>query len=159
MFDGEFTLFTEFGRYVCANTGWVASRVEYVEKGLAIKTAMIHVGADLFLRECYNPQDWHHEISIVDPTGKLKTGADDLKYVIAGPLCFAGDIIAHGVQLPPIEAGDYVVIQDTGTYTLSMWSRYNSRQIPKVVGYYEDGVAFEIPKEREDVAAVLRFWA
>ena len=159
LFSGEFKLFTEFGRYIYANTGWVASRVEYVKRGDSRKTAMIHVGADMFLRECYNPQDWHHEISVADHTGKHKVGLDDTKYFIAGPLCFAGDLIARDIELPPIDPGDYVIIHDTGAYTLSMWSRYNSRQIPKVVGYYNDGSAFETLKQREDVESILRFWA
>ena len=57
LFTGEFKLITEFGRYVYANSGWVASRVEYVKDGASIKTALIHVSADMFLRECYNPHD------------------------------------------------------------------------------------------------------
>lgn len=158
LFDDNRKLITEFGRYVYANTGWVASRVEYVKKGSSVNTAMIHVGADLMLRECYNPQDWHHDISVVDREGRLKTGVDSVKYMIAGPLCFAGDIIAREVELPEIEAGDYVIIHDTGAYTLSMWSRYNSRQIPRVIGYRDDGSEFEVLKERETINDILRFW-
>jgi diaminopimelate decarboxylase len=159
LFSGEFRIFTEFGRYVYANTGWVASRVEYVKSGPSVKTAMIHVGADMFLRECYNPQDWHHDISVVDAKGECRVGLDSLDYMIAGPLCFAGDVIARGIKLPVIEPGDHLIIHDTGAYTLSMWSRYNSRQIPKVLGYYDDGSDFETLKPREDVESVLRFWA
>lgn len=159
LFTKNFKLITEFGRYIYANTGWVASRVEYVKKGASINTAMIHVGADLFLRECYNPKDWHHEIFVVDQAGKLKTGIDDAKYVIAGPLCFAGDVIAREIELPKLEPRDYVIIEDTGAYTLSMWSRYNSRQMPKVIGYYEDGASFEVLRERETIGDILRFWA
>jgi diaminopimelate decarboxylase len=120
---------------------------------------MLHVGADLFLRECYNPQDWPHEIIVADRAGRIKSGLDEQHYVLAGPLCFAGDVLAREIALPKIEAGDWVIIQDTGAYTLSMWSRYNSRQIPKVIGYYQDGATFEILKEREPLAEVLRFWA
>ena len=159
LFTNRFKLITEFGRYIYANTGWVASRVEYVKRGPSINTAMIHVGADMFLRECYNPQDWHHEICVLDQTGKLKTGVDSVKYAIAGPLCFGGDVIAKEITLPVIEPGDYVVIQDSGAYTLSMWSRYNSRQMPKVVGYYNQGSRFETLKEKEAITDILRFWA
>ncbi len=159
LFTVEFKLMTEFGRNIYANTGWVASRVEYVKPGKNIHTAMLHVGADLFLRECYNPQDWHHEIIVADRTGRIKSGLDEQHYVLAGPLCFAGDVIARDIVLPEIEAGDWVIIQDSGAYTLSMWSRYNSRQIPKVLGYYDEGAAFEIIKERERLETVLDFWA
>jgi diaminopimelate decarboxylase len=159
LFDTNFKLITEFGRYIHANTGWVASRVEYVKRGTTVDTAMIHVGADLFLRKCYRPHEWHHEITVVDRYGKIKTGRDINKYMIAGPLCFEGDIIAKEIDLPNVEEGDYILIHDTGAYTLSMWSRYNSRQIPKVIGYYQDGKIFETIKEREDVEKVWEFWS
>ncbi len=158
LFSDDFKLITEFGRYIHANTGWVASRVEYVKREIKVNTAMIHVGADLFLRKCYKPDDWHHEITTVDRYGNIKSGKDKNNYVIAGPLCFAGDIIAKEIELPKVEENDYIIIHDTGAYTLSMWSRYNSRQIPKVVGYYEDGKRFEILKDREEIKALWEFW-
>ena len=120
---------------------------------------MIHVGADLFLRKCYRPEDWHHEVFVVDRSGKIKGGTDKNNYVIAGPLCFAGDMIAKEIQLPVVEQGDYIIIQDTGAYTLSMWSRYNSRQIPKVIGYIEEGKEFEIIRDRESLDKIVEFWS
>ncbi|MFA5972129.1 MAG: hypothetical protein WC780_07250 [Lentimicrobiaceae bacterium] len=159
LFNGQFRLITEFGRYICANSGWVASKVEYVKREPGYNIIMTHVGADLFLRECYNPDDWHHHITVVDKNGKLKTGTDKNKYLVAGPLCFAGDVIARHLELPIVTEGDYIMIHDAGAYTLSMWSRYNSRQIPKVIGYnYEIG-AFEILRERESKEDLYEFWS
>ncbi len=158
LFTDEFRLITEFGRYIHANTGWTASRVEYVKKETSVNTVMIHVGADMFLRKCYRPDDWHHEITVADSYGNIKTGRDKNRYVIAGPLCFAGDMIAKEIELPEVEEGDYIIIHDTGAYTLSMWSRYNSRQIPKVIGYYNDGETFEILRERESLQTLWEFW-
>jgi len=153
------SLITEFGRYIHANAGWTVSRVEYVKTDPDLKTAMIHVGADLLLRRCYRPEDWHHEISVTDSSGRLKSGLDTTPYVIAGPLCFAGDVIAQGIRLPVIEPGDYVIIHDTGAYTMSMWSRYNSRQAPKVIGYHDDGAKFEFLRERESLDDIADFWS
>lgn len=159
LFTDNFKLITEFGRYIHANSGWVASKVEYVKRESNINTAMIHIGADLFLRKCYRPDDWHHEIFVVDSTGKIKSGKDKNKYVIAGPLCFADDMIARNIELPFVEQGDYIIIQDTGAYTLSMWSRYNSRQIPKVIGYLKDGKDLNIIRERESLEKIWEFWS
>jgi len=159
LFSDDFKLITEFGRYIHANTGWVASRVEYVKREIKVNTAMIHVGADLFLRKCYKPDVWHHEITVVDQDGIIRGGKDKNNYVIAGPLCFAGDVIAEEIELPEVKENDYIIIHDTGAYTLSMWSRYNSRQIPKVIGYYEDGRKFEILKNREKVKELWDFWS
>ncbi len=155
----DLRLITEFGRYIHANAGWIASRVEYVKQSPAFDTAMIHFGADLLLRECYRPEDWHHDISVADTEGQLKAPGELRRYVIAGPLCFAEDVLARNLQLPPIKQGDYIIVHDTGAYSLSMWSRYNSRQIPKVIGYADDGESFQILKDRESLEDIWRFWA
>ena len=159
LFNGRFKLITEFGRYIYANSGWVASKVEYVKREPGYNIIMTHVGADLFLRKSYNPGDWHHHITVIDKNGNLKTGTDEIKYMVAGPLCFAGDVIARDLELPVVEEGDYVLIHDAGAYTLSMWSRYNSRQMPKVIGYSGVSDAFEIIRERETKEDLFEFWS
>lgn len=151
-------LITEFGRWTFTNAGWTVSRVEYVKDDPRVKTAMLHVGADLFVRECLNPKDWQHEYAVFDRTGRLKTGLDQKPYNLAGPLCFSGDIIARDVHLPEVAEGDLLVIRDTGSYTYSMWSRYNSRQTPRIAGYYEEGTRFEILRERETPEETVKFW-
>ena len=159
LFNGQFQLISEFGRYIYANTGWVASKVEYVKREPGYNIIMTHVGADLFLHKCYNPGDWHHHITVVDKYGKLKTGTDANKYTVAGPLCFGGDVIATDLELPVVTEGDWIMIHDAGAYTLSMWSRYNSRQMPKVIGYHRGNNTFEILKDRESRDDLLRFWS
>ncbi len=158
LFDGSFRVITEFGRWLHAHSGWTASRVEYIKKEEQVDTAMVHVGADLLLRLCYRPEEWHHEIAVADRSGRLKSAGERKPCTIAGPLCFAGDIIAREIALPPVEEGDYILIQDTGAYTLSMWSLYNSRQIPRVIGYYDEGARFEVLRERTSLAQIVDFW-
>lgn len=159
LFSSNIELVTEFGRYIYANSGWAVCKVEYIKKSKKTNTAIIHLGADMFLRESYMHGKWHHEISVLNPEGKIKKNKKSMKYNIAGPLCFSGDFIAKGILLPIIEPGDYIVIHDTGAYTLSMWSRYNSRQIPKVIGIKSTDSKFLILKERESVEKVVDFWS
>jgi diaminopimelate decarboxylase len=156
LFTSHFSLLTEFGRWVYVNAGWTVSRVEYMKHDPGINTAMIHAGADLFLRECLNPKSWPHEYSVFNKSGNLKSGNDVTPYNLAGPLCFSGDILARNVELPIVEEGDYLVIHDTGGYTFSMWSRYNSRQTPRIIGY--QGGEFKILREREGFDEVMDFW-
>ncbi len=151
-------LITEFGRWTYTNSGWTVSRVEYVKQDPLINTAMLHVGADLFLRECLNQKDWSHEYTVLDSDGNIKTGRAANPWNLAGPLCFAGDILAKNVSLPVIQEGDFVVIHDTGGYTFSMWSRFNSRLTPRIIGYYNDGEEFVLLKEKEDLEDLIRFW-
>ena len=154
LFTADWQIISEFGRFVQANAGWVASRIEYVKEGEPL-TIAVHVGADLFLRRCYRPDDWHHDLFITDAGGRLKTGRAR-HYAVAGPLCFAGDLLARQVTLPEAASGDFLIIRDAGAYTLSMWSRYNSRQIPKVIGY--DGDVFAVLRRRESLAELAVFW-
>lgn len=148
----NYPLITEMGRAVQANCGWAASRVEYVEPGRAI----LHLGADFALRECYQPQEWWHEISIFDGQGKPKQGPRE-PVDLYGPLCFSGDRLAQQRPLPKLEAGDIAVIHDVGAYTLSMWSRYCSRPIPEVLG--GDGEGYRVLRARESVQDVVDFWS
>jgi diaminopimelate decarboxylase len=116
------------------------------------------VGADLLLRRCYRPEDWHHELWAFDDLGNAK--GDDLQpYVVSGPLCFAGDIIGREAMLPRLTEGDFIGILDTGAYTIGMWSRYNSRQMPKVIGYLNDGEDFTLLREKESPSDLVNFWA
>lgn len=152
-----FQLITEFGRCVQAGCGVALSRVEYVRDDPAM--AVIHLGADFLLRPVYQPEHWRHEFFVLDAEGKQKT-SPRRPVTLAGPLCFAGDIVARDVPLPLIEPGDWVVIRDTGAYTLSMWSHHCGRAIPGVVGYDQ---ASEPPvrvlREAETAADVVAFWS
>lgn len=101
--------------------------------------ALMHAGADLFVRTVWMATKWPIRVSVLDSNGNLKQTPrkDWISQDIAGPCCFAGDIIAHERLLPPIVQGDWVVAHDTGAYYLGAWSYYNSRQAPPVWGFEE----------------------
>ncbi len=160
LFEPEIRLITEFGRTVHAGCGWVASRIEYIVRhDEAISTIYIHVGADMFLRKAYRPDDWHHDICVCDCSGKLRSGPVSM-FHIAGPLCFAGDYVERYVSLPAnVCEGDYVLIQDAGAYTFSMWSLYNSRQFPTILGYEGKGEFFHCLRPRQSPDDIVAFWS
>lgn len=149
-------LITEFGRYLHVNSGYIITKVEYVKHYPNDNTLIVNAGADLLLRECLNPGEWFHEISLLDKEGNPKKSETLKKYHIAGPLCFANDIVARGIELPEASDGDYLVIRDTGGYTFSMWSKYVSRLFPKIIG--KEANDYSIIKERETVEDIFRFW-
>jgi len=154
IFDPRLRIVTEFGRAIQGGCGFAASRVEYV-KGEP-PTVAIHFGADLFLREVYHAADWHHEMFVLDPKGDRKPGPAR-PTTVAGPLCFSGDVVARDRALSAIEPGDWLVIQDAGAYTLSMWSRHCSRGMPLVLGHDDD--RFRLLRKAESAADVVRFWS
>jgi diaminopimelate decarboxylase len=47
--------------------------------------------------------------------------------VLAGPLCFAGDILLHETDLSNINAGSQILIADVGAYTFSLSNSFNGR--------------------------------
>jgi diaminopimelate decarboxylase len=157
LFDSDVRLITEFGRAIQANCGLAVSRVEYVKS--AQQLAVIHLGADFLLRPVYRPQDWRHEFFVLDRAGSPKVGTIT-PVTITGPLCFAGDLLARDVPLPPLEEGDFLVIRDVGAYTLGMWSRHCSRGIPAVIGY-EPGrpEPLRVLRPAETPDDIVRFWS
>lgn len=159
LFDSDIELVTEFGRALHASCGWVASRVEYVTDDIDVPILVTHAGADIFLREAYCPRDWHHKISLSDSQGNLR-GGTERTFDIAGPLCFAGDYLARGVRLPEdASEGDFVLVHDAGAYTFSMWSVYNSRKFPLVLGYEGSGERFYRLRRSHTDHDTVNFWS
>lgn len=153
---GERRLVTELGRSLHAGTGWALSRIEAVKDVDGVPTLVVHLGADLLMRRVYQSSNWDHEFVVLDSRGVPREG-EPVPCNVAGPLCFAGDLLARGRSLAPAQRGDLLLVRDTGAYTLSMWSRHCNRGLPASWGYRADGVELLHPGEQpEDVVA---FWS
>ena len=160
LFAPEPRLITEFGRSIQANCGFSVVRVESIKHISDTNVAIIHLGADFLLRPIYQPDFWHHDCVLLDTKGDVKSGNIE-RWSIAGPLCFSGDYIAKNVMLPPVNVGDYILIRDTGAYTLGLWSRHCSRVIPLVLGYINEGKQlnhFVTLRRRETIDDIVSFW-
>jgi diaminopimelate decarboxylase len=151
-------LMTEFGRAVQAGCGLALSRVEYVRPTAQGNMAVIHLGADFLLRPVYRPSDWAHEFLLLDQQGAIKSG-ESAPLTIAGPLCFAGDILATDIDMPQVQVGDWIAIRDCGAYTLSMWSRHCSRGIPTVLGFDDEAGEVRLLRQGETPADVAQYWS
>ena len=166
--DLEFDLVTEFGRSLICKSGFAACYVEYAktagEPGARIVAQ--HLGADTLLRTCYLPDDFPLRVFCASSSGEsLETGREEdcVETDIAGPLCFAGDLVARGRMLPAsLEPGSIVIVPDVGAYTTSMFSRYNSRPFPACYGFRGSavgGVELEVLRREEDPRDLVRFWS
>jgi diaminopimelate decarboxylase len=79
---------------------------------------------------------------------------------LAGPLCFAGDVVAREISLPAVDVGDWIVIRDVGAYTLSMWSRHCSRGIPPVLGFDpHQAEPMRVLRRGETPDDIVSFWS
>lgn len=138
LLDGRYQLVTEFGRSLLAKNGFVAAVVEYTKEAGGRRIAVTHAGAQVATRTVFMPEAWPLRVSAYGPDGTPKT-TPALVQDVAGPCCFAGDVVAHARELPELAEGDIVVLHDTGAYYFSAPWSYNSLPRPAVHGYVADG--------------------
>ncbi|MER7705133.1 diaminopimelate decarboxylase [Kitasatospora sp. NPDC097605] len=158
LFDGRYRLATEFGRSLLAKNGFTAAYVEYTKDSGGRRIAVTHAGAQVATRTVFMPDAWPLRISAHHPSGAAKDGAP-LPQDVAGPCCFAGDLLAKGRPLPPLEPGDLVALLDTGAYYATTHFQYNSLPEPAVHGFTVDagGAVRFVPLRRaQRVEELLR---
>lgn len=152
LFSGEFRVVTEFGRSVLAKNGFILAKVEYTKVTGGRHIAITHAGAQVATRTVFMPELWPIRISALDPRGRAKGGAR-VEQDVAGPCCFAGDIIAHRRGLPLLEPDDWILAHDTGAYYFSTPFVYNS--LPQVAVHGFRSVAGGLRFEPLRAAAAL----
>ncbi|AXK33926.1 diaminopimelate decarboxylase [Streptomyces armeniacus] len=160
LFDGRYALVTEFGRALLARAGTVLARVEYAKSAGGRAIAVTHAGAQVAVRTVFAPDAWPLRVRAYDAQGRPKD-APAVRQDIAGPCCFAGDLVARDRELPLLAAGDHAALLDTGAYYFSNPFGYNSLPRPGVYGFTCD----DAPRERESAngqdggaaAAAVRF--
>ncbi|MZD55187.1 diaminopimelate decarboxylase [Streptomyces sp. SID5606] len=157
LFDGRYGLVTEFGRSLLAKHGTVVARVEYAKSAGGRPVAVTHAGVQVATRTVYAPAAWPLRIAAYDGKGMPKEGPDVVQDV-AGPACFAGDLLAVGRAMPLLEQGDYAAALDTGAYYFAHHYAYNSLARPGVYGFVsdEDGsVSFATVREEQRVEEIV----
>ncbi|MFF7184756.1 diaminopimelate decarboxylase [Streptomyces sp. NPDC008222] len=157
LFDGRYGLVTEFGRSLLAKHGTVVARVEYAKHAGGRAVAITHAGVQVATRTVYAPGAWPLRIAAYDAKGHPKEGpvvAQD----VAGPACFAGDLLAVAHPLPLLEPGDHVAALDTGAYYFAHHYAYNSLARPGVYGYAPGeggGTRFAVVRDPQTVEEIV----
>ncbi|MEU8548713.1 diaminopimelate decarboxylase [Streptomyces roseoverticillatus] len=159
LFDGRYGLVTEFGRSLLAKSGLVLARVEYTKTAGGRRIAVTHAGAQVATRTVFAPASWPLRVAVFDAQGRPKTGPP-VDQDVAGPCCFAGDVVAVGRPLPLLEAGDHVALLDTGAYYFSNHFAYNTLPRPGVYGYVRaedesDGVRFATVRAPQSLSELV----
>ena len=157
LFSGKFTVKTEFGRSIYAKNGFIAARIEYTKNSGGRQIAISHAGAQIAARTAFMPDLWAIRLSVFDASGRPKSGNEVIQDV-AGPCCFAGDIIGHERELPLIEPGDYIMLHDTGAYYFSNPFFYNSLPASAVYGATSceaGSVEFDVWREQQTYDEML----
>ncbi|NLV87404.1 MAG: diaminopimelate decarboxylase [Clostridiales bacterium] len=149
---GDVAIYTELGRFMLAPYGCLVTS--------AIHRKHIHkdyIGVDACACNLMRPAMYgaYHHITVM---GKEQAPADHL-YDIVGSLCENNDKFAIDRWLPRIDAGDFLVIHDTGAHGHSMGYNYNGKLRSAEVLYTEDGGTKLIRRAEtpDDYFATLNF--
>lgn len=155
LLDGRYQVVTEFGRSLIAKNGFTAALVEYVKDAGGRRVALTHAGGQVATRTVFMPEAWPVRVSAYGPDGAPKR-TPVVRQDVAGPLCFAGDVVARDRPLPALDEGDVVVLHDTGGYYFSAHWSYNSLPRAAVYGFREDGgrVAFALVRAAQTVREI-----
>ncbi len=115
----------EPGRSIVGQCGTLISKVLYIKTGSNTKFAVIDAGmTDLIRPALYQA---HHQIE------NLTSGGEHVTYDVVGPICESSDTFARFIELPETRRGDILAIRSAGAYGEVMASRYNLRDLPRVV--------------------------
>lgn len=71
---------------------------------------------------------------------------------VVGPICETGDCFGNDRELPPMKAGDLVIVRTAGAYGATMAMNYNTR--PKPPEVLVDGDDFKVIRRRENLASL-----
>lgn len=153
LFCGGYRVVTEFGKSLLAKNGCV----EYTKSAGGRRIAITHAGSQVAMRTTMVPDQWPLRVAGYNPLGRPRLGPPVMQD-LAGPCCFAGDLVASGRPLPLLEQGDIVTLLDTGAYYFSAPYRYNSLPEPAVHGFELTGdgdVAFKLLRRAETVEELI----
>jgi len=114
----------EPGRFITANAGVLVTQVIHL-KPVQQKTFVIIDAAmnDLIRPTLYDA--WHN----ISPVTQPSVDAVSSKVDIVGPVCESGDYLAQDRELPPVNAGELLVVHSAGAYCAVTSNTYNSRRL------------------------------
>jgi len=135
-------MYIEPGRYLVGDASVLLTKVNTVKDSYR-KFIGVDCGFNTLLRPAM--YDSYHHIVVAN---KVKTDGVELEKIdIAGNVCESGDLFARDRLFPKVEEGDLLAIMNTGAYSFSMASQYNSRPRPGEI-LIKDGKS-EIIRKRE----------
>jgi diaminopimelate decarboxylase len=142
------TIVMEPGRAIVGNAGVLVTSVLYHKESGKKRFLVVDAGMNDLIRPSL--YEAYHDIRpVADRAGAEKAAVD-----VVGPICESGDFLAKDRPLPPVEAGDLLVVRSAGAYGFSMASNYNARPRPPEV--LVDGSRYAVIRRRETVEDLIR---
>jgi len=145
-------LYFEPGRWLVGGAGLLVTRVTYVKLGVERNFVITDAGMNDLIRPTL--YEAHHAIL---PVSEPDSEAGVKRFEVVGPVCETGDFFAHDRPLPPVKAGDLLVLAGAGAYGAVMASTYNSRRlVPEVMVNARDHAIVRPRPSYDDMIAMDR---
>jgi len=132
----------EPGRYLVADAGVLLARVVYVKDGVSKRFVIVDAGMNDLIRPTLY-EAWMSIRPVVAPAPDAPLAPVD----VVGPICETGDYLALGRALPPLAAGDLIVVGSAGAYGAVMSSAYNTRPLVPEILVKGDQIATIRPRQ------------
>ncbi len=119
----EFTYAVEPGHALVGDAVVLLTRLLRIKTVRGKRWGIASVGTDRLAKVTL--LDWRHRIH--SAKGPLPNAGDD---ALAGPLCFAGDVLLPNTDLSGLEEGALLAIRDVGAYCAALNNHFNGRHDP-----------------------------
>jgi len=136
----DVTIVCEPGRYMVANGGYLVTKVLYEKTNGNRRFTIVDAAMNDLLRPSLYSA--YHKVELLSSKDGEVSKTD-----IVGPICESGDFLAKGVEMPPLESGDLIVVKSAGAYGFTMASNYNTR--PKVAEVACENGSCRLIRKRE----------
>ena len=144
-----YTVIVEPGKFLIAESGMLLTEVLYTKTNGSKKFAITSAGMNDLIRPSL--YDAYHKIEVLGRESEAATEVID----VVGPVCESGCFFAHDRKMPPVNAGDILVIKDAGAYGFSMASNYNSRPLPAEILITSDD-EYKLIRKRDVIEDLYR---
>jgi len=140
-------LWVEPGRFIAGNASILLATVGTIKNDLGLTWVNIDAGTNELPRIDTSGSAYH----VLAASG-MKRNADRVVDVV-GPIC-SDSIMGRDINMPDMQVGDHIVILDSGMYSESASTQFNS--LPRPATILVNGSTADIIKEREQVSDVFR---
>ncbi|MCW5318634.1 hypothetical protein GTQ43_34615 [Nostoc sp. KVJ3] len=144
----DLKLACEPGRSIVSNSMFLITRIASIKKTSYGDWLILDAGLNLLPTAGIHEK--HNIVSFAKKNSPLKN------YMVAGPLCYEGDVFSYSTLLPEdLEEGDLLGIFDTGAYTVSRATNFIRPKAPVVA--VEDS-HYELCWKRETFDDIFSFY-
>jgi diaminopimelate decarboxylase len=144
----DLDIIVEPGRFLVADAGILLARVTYMKEGITKRFAIVDAAMNDLIRPTLY-EAWMPIRPVAEPPPGAPLSAVD----VVGPVCESGDYLALDRALPPLAAGDLIVVGGAGAYGAVMASTYNSRPLaPEIL---VNGAELAVIRPRESIEALV----